>query len=339
MAQENNTSVSLQLSGIPDDLQPQMIEDVKYLIAYFVQLSKQAERPYPLTRVVITDTFEDEVNQVLLAHSGHEGYEAGRNGVHAMGKTMWVPISSDRIGFCVILDARLFCQYGLRHPLSLGPFMHEMMHVVFNTGHLLRNGVNAFKNPPFTKESLVQRSATSLIDEFDVDCWVDDLLVAEGFLARFGFDHCSDMTLHNIYESVEVDWPAHAVECLSNMPVAVEGKVSAYMEGESSIEELLDSVYGIVKDVLTVLSHTAAIYREDVNWPAVEQPISETSGSRRFLKEHLHTLLAGLRDTDQKLESRIEAITPAIDAILVNCGLTLETQGEGIYVGVKTPAR
>lgn len=339
MTEENNASLSLQLSGIPDDLQSQMVEDIKYLIAYFVQLSEQAKRPYRLTRLVFTDTFQDEVNQVLLAHSDHEGYEAGRNGVHAMGKTMWIPITPDEVGFCVILDARLFCQYGLRHPLALATFVHELMHVFFETGHLLREGVDAFKAPPFTKESLIQRSATSLIDEFDVDCWVDDLLMADGFLARFGFDDCPGMTLRTVYETVEVDWPAHAVACFSDMPAAIEEKVNAYLEGKVSIEVLLDDVYGIVKDVLTVLSHAAAVYRKDEHWPDAEHTISATSGSRRFLKQHLHTILAGLRDNDENLQARIEAVTPAIDGILMNCGLTLETQDEGIYVGVKPPAR
>lgn len=332
-------SLSLQLSGIPDDLQRQMVEDIKYVIACFAQISKRAKRSYPLTRVAFTDTFQDEVNRTLSAHSGHEGYKAGRNGVHAMGKTMWVPIAPDGIGFCVILDARLFCQNGLRHPLSLAIFMHELMHVHFNAGHLLRNGVDAFKAPPFTKESLIQRSATSLIDEFDVDCWVDHLLMAEGFVSRFGFEDCSEITLRKAYESIEVDWPTHLIECLSDMPAAVEQKVNAYLENKVSIEALLDDVYGLVKDVLTVLTHTAAIYRSDEHWVAIEQAVEETSGARRLMKSNLPTILAELRTRDQNLEDRIQAIARAVDDVLVNCGLTLETQGEGIYVGVKPPAQ
>ena len=81
------------------------------------------------------------------------------------------------------------------------------------------------------------------------------------------------------------------------------------------------------------------MYLGTTRWPGIMRGIRETEASRRFLKEHLDTILGQFSRADLPLEETIRVLSLAIEAIFRNCGLTFRTVPEGLYIAVGPPSR
>ena len=75
------------------------------------------------------------------------------------------------------------------------------------------------------------------------------------------------------------------------------------------------------------------------SWPRVLERIKETETSKRFLKEHLDTILGHLEDTRMASEESIQAVANALEGIFRNCGLGFKTLQGGLYITVQSPSR
>jgi len=104
------------------------------------------------------------------------------------------------------------------------------------------------------------------------------------------------------------------------------------------IDDLAMSVIPFVRDLLRLLSHTAARYMGDDLWPDIVERVKETVASQRFLKEHLDIILARLDDAQSPLEESVRVVGQAVEGIYHNCGLGFRTVPEGVYISVSEPS-
>ena len=61
--------------------------------------------PYMLKVVRVTNSFQDDVNQLLQERVGPTGYVAARDNAHAIGRTSWFRSPNGDIGFEIAIDA------------------------------------------------------------------------------------------------------------------------------------------------------------------------------------------------------------------------------------------
>ena len=96
-----------------------------------------------------------------------------RKNAHAIGKTLWMRSEQGDIGFTVIIDAKQIGPWSLNNPLCLTTVLHELIHVFYEERHLKRLGEEEYVAVANTSERLLDGLATSLLDEFVVDRFVD----------------------------------------------------------------------------------------------------------------------------------------------------------------------
>ncbi len=173
-----------------------------------------------------------------------------------------------------------------------------------------------------------------LLDEFDVDRLVDDLV---GGLAKK--DDGQPWSLRELDEAQGVDWVQGLLNGLHQMPRSIEEKVWQFRIRQMGVDDLTTAVIPHIRDLIRLLSHTASRYMGTELWPNIVEQIKETDASQRFFKEHLDTILGQLDDAQLPFEESVQIVAHAVEGIFHNCGLSFQTVPEGVYISVDTPSR
>ena len=112
------------------------------------------------------------------------------------------------------------------------------------------------------------------------------------------------------------------------MPSVIDVKIRAYQTGNIALDDLAEPVIPYVKDLLTLMSHTIAIYDRSDQWPAILDLIRSTEGGRRFLRQNLDIITNQLSNREGSVSDSKTAVAAAVEDIFVHCGLGFQTVGE-----------
>ena len=323
----------IEVPGIPPELQSTAKEDICRLLDAIMRVADKQGVQFLLDRVRITDRFEDDVNRLLNERSGLTGYVAARRNAHAIGKTLWTRSEQGDLSFVVIIDASQIGPWALSNSRCLITVLHELIHVLREERHLERLGEEEYTANGDTREQWLDGWACLLLDEFDVDRLVD---VIVGGLAKK--EDGQPWSLRELDEAQGLDWVHGLLESLGRLPQFVDEEVWQYRTRQMGIDDLAMSVIPYIKDLLRLLSHTAARYMGTDLWPDIVERIKETDASKRFVREHLDTILAHFDDAQSPLEESIQAVGQAVEGIFHNCGLGFRTDPQGVYISVSEPS-
>lgn len=324
---------TIEVPGIPPELQATAKEDIGSLLDAITRIADKQGMQFLLDRVRVTDRFEDDVNELLSERSGFTGYVAARRNAHAIAKTLWSRSEQGDLGFAVIVDASQIGPWTLSNSRCLITVLHELIHVLREERHLERLGEEEYTAGRDTRERWLDGWGCLLLDEFDVDRMVDAIV---GGLARK--EDGQPWSLRELDEAQGLDWVHGLLDTLGRLPGFVDEEVWKYRSRQMGIDDLALSVIPFVRDLLRLLSHTAARYLGDDLWPDIVERVKETEASQRFLKEHLDTILAQLDDAQSPLEESVQVVGQAVEGIYHNCGLGFRTVPEGVYISVSEPS-
>ena len=323
----------IEVPGLPAELQSTAKEDIGRLLDAITRVADKQGMKFLLDKVRITDRFEDDVNQLLNERSGLTGYVAARRNAHAIGKTLWTRSQQGVLGFVVIIDASQVGPWALNNARCLITVLHELIHVLREECHLERLGEEEYTADGDTRERRLDGWACLLLDEFYVDRLVD---VMDGGLASK--EDGQPWSLRELDEAQGLDWVQGLLDTLNRLPRFVDEEVWKYRTRQMGIDDLAMSVIPYIKDLLILLSHTAARYLGTDLWPGIAERVKETDASQRFLKEHLDTILAHFDDAQSPLEESLQTVGQAVEGIFHNCGLGFRTVPEGVYISVSEPS-
>ena len=324
---------SVEVPGLDIAEQPTAAADIKTLANGVAGAADKMGIPFLLQRIRLTGRFEDDVNQLLKERSGIVGYTAERDNAHAVAKTLWTRSPQGDFGIVVFVNAKVLGPWSLTNPRCLVTVLHELSHVIYEAFHLKRVGEEEYTAAGETRERCLDRWASLLLDEFDVDRLVDRIV--QGVATN---SDGQPWSLRELEEAQGVDWVRGLLERLGNLPEFVDANVWQYQTRQMTIGDLYTRVVTFVKDILTLVSHTAAMYLGTESWPEILQKIKNTQASQRFFKEHLDAFLGQLDSEEASYEDSLRIVEQAIEGIFRNCGLSFETTTEGIYVAVNTPS-
>ena len=323
----------IEVPGIPQELRSTAKEDIGRLLDAITRVADKQGMQFLLDKVRVTDRFEDDVNRLLNERSGFTGYVAARRNAHAIAKTLWAHSEQGDIGFVVIVDAGQIGQWALNNSRCLTTVLHELIHVLREERHLERLGEEEYTADGDTRERWLDGWACLLLDEFDVDRLVDVIL---GVVASK--EDGQPLSLRELDEAQGLDWVHGLLDTLNRLPRFVDEEAWKYRTRQKGIDDLAMSVIPYIKDLLRLLSHTAARYMGTDAWQVIVERIRETDASQRFLKEHLDTILAHFDDDQSPLEESIQAVGQAAEGIYRNCGLGFRTVPEGVHISVSEPS-
>ena len=331
----NNISpgYNIEVPGLPPELQPTAKEDIGRLLDIVKGVADKQGMQFLLDGVCITDQFEDDVNRLLNERSGLTGYVAARRYAHAIGKTLWTRSKQGGLRFVVIIDARQIGPWALSNARCLITVLHELIHVLREELHLERLGEEEYTSNGDTRERWLDSWACLLLDEFDVDRIVDVML---GGLATK--EDGQPWSLRELDEAHGLDWVNGLLDALNRLPPFVDEELYRFRTRRIGIDDLAMSTIPCIKDLLRLLSHTAARYMGTDLWPDIVERIEETDASQRFLKEHLDTILTHLDNAPSPLEESLQIVGQAVEGIFHNCGLGFQTVHEGVYISVSEPS-
>ena len=324
---------NIEVPGIPPELQSTAKEDIGRLLDAITRIADKQGLQFLLDKVRITGRFEDDVNQLLNERSGHTGYVAVRRNVQAIGKTLWTRSEQGDLGFVVIIDASQIGPWALNNARCLTTVLHELIHVLQEERHLERLGKEEYTTAADTRERWLDDWACLLLDEFDVDRLVD---VMVGGLATK--EDGQPWSLRELDEAQGLDWLQGLLGSLNRLPQFVDEEVWKFRTWQMGIDDLAMSVIPYIKDLLRLLSHTSARYMGTDLWSDIVGRIKETDASRRFLKDHLDTILVHFDDAQSSPEESVQAVGLAVEGIFQNCGLGFRTVAEGVYIAVREPS-
>ena len=326
-------SIVIDVPGIPAELRSCAEKEIRKLAEAIASKAEGSGSQFLLRRVLVTTTYEDDVNRIRAERLDNAKYIAVRSSVHAIGTTLWTRSQQGDIGFVVVVDATQIGEWSLNNPRCLVTVLHELVHVVFESDRLARAGDNEYVAPNDTKELILSGWANKILDEFDVDREVS------GIVRLFTKADGQPWSLPELEEATGVDWIQSLLNSLDRIPKLIDGKVGQYRTRRIEIDDLERDVIPQIQDLLILLCHAAAIYEGTSNWSEALRRVRETESGQRFFKEHLDIILDQLESTDVTLASSVETISGAIDGILRNCGLSLATVEQGLYIGVDAPSR
>lgn len=104
------------------------------------------------------------------------------------------------------------------------------------------------------------------------------------------------------------------------------------------IDGLAISVIPYIRDVLRLLSHTAARYIETDRWLGIVERFKETDASDLFLRGHIDIILAHFDDARLPLEESIQIVGQAVQGIFDCHGIGFRTIPERVYISVREPS-
>lgn len=324
---------SIELPGVAEEERPLVQENVEKLVEIVAAVAKARGRRFLLKGVRLTNTLEDDAKELKGQTSSYGDYTATRELVHAVGKTLCIQSQDEGIGFAVLVDSNGFATLENTNPGFLTTILHELVHVIFEGEHLESLGQEEFLAPIVTSEQVLRGWAKSILDEFDVDQYVD--VIVEMCAKN---DKGEPLSLLELERAKDIDWAEGTLSALHKVPHLVDSNVGKYKTGQMSLDEFLATVMPCIKDLLILITHTASIYRESASWKGIVEEIRATEAYRRFLNEHLDNILGQLNAEQTRYKTALAVVMSSVEKILENCGLTLKTCPQGLYVGVTWPA-
>ncbi len=333
MSRLANSSYSVEVPGLPADEQPVADADIRRLAEMFEALTDKFQAPFLLELVRVTNDFEHDVNRLLAHERGFSGYRAVRSDVQAYGKTLWTRSRRGEIRFVVLIDANVIGPWGMHNPLCLTTVLHELGHTFLESRHLTRLGEDEYATVADSRERWLDRWASRLLDEFDVDVLVD-IFVRQLATKEDG----QPWSLRELDEAQGVSWADSLLAGLRTMPETIDENVWQYRTRGMDIDALATEVIPHVNDLLVLLSHTASRYLENEQWDEIVGRIKETDASVRFFKANLDVILEQFGDSRHPLDASIQMLSDAIEGIFRCCGLTFRTVPEGVWIGVDAPS-
>ena len=261
-------------------------------------------------------------------------YRSVRSDVRAVGTTQKVVLPKGDVQFVVIIDASQMDTCDLTSPRFVATLYHELVHVRINSSRLVSEGEGETVRNPWSREAWLDGCAETILDEYDVDREVDAFI---GSVCKN--PDGSDCSLWELEEAYLMDWVGGLVNGLNRMPSVIDDDIRAYQAGRITIDALAEKIIPYVKDLLTLMSHTVAIYHKSDRWPEILDLIRSTEGSRRFLRQNLDIIINQLSDLECSVVDAKTAIVAAVEDIFAHCGLGFQTVDEGVYISVQAPAK
>ena len=320
----------VDVTGIPEEFRPRAEEDIRRVASIAAAFAERLELPFLLHEARLTRRFEDDVNEFSLRKYGVSGsYSARRDNVQAFGKTIWVHSQEGSIRFVVLVDADFVSPWSLNNPWCLVGLLHEFGHVVLEARTIRRLGKERYAEIENTRERYLDDLSTSLIDEYQVDLFVD--AIVRVFCKKADGEPWS---LRELEEARGLDWVGTHMAALKEMPHRIDDIVRNYRFGNANLEEMFKRVHTIVKDLLILFSHTCAMYFGTDSWPGIIEEFEKTEASQRFLADNLNKILDALVNSELPFEAAVQTVAHAIENIYRRCGLTFENTSEGMYIAV-----
>ena len=286
-----------------------------------------------LKLVLVTDSFQDEVNRFLQERAGPSGYVARRENVQAIARTLWVRSDEGVLSFVIVIDANQGNPWSPENPQCLITVLHELLHVPQEVRRLEMLGEEEYTAGNDTAERMLNRNANLLIDEFDVDRIVDALLP---LYAKDG--NGQPLSLRDLMEAGGEDWVQSLLDGLDRMPQIIDERMHLVLSRKEDVQYLADRMIPYVFDLLIQVSHTVSLYMGTDLWVGIMDSIRKTGASERFLKEHLTSILGRLDDGQAPLADSVQVVANALEGIYQNCGLTFPKCSEGLYIVPRTPS-
>ena len=328
------TNCKISVAGVGDNSRAKTIADIEQLVNISEKLAYRLSQPFKLAEIIVTDRFQEAVNQLELETGPSGEYSSIRSDVRAVGTTRKVVLPGGDAQFVVIIDASQMDACDSTSPRFVATLYHELVHVRFNSSRVAHEREDETVINPWSREAWLNGCAKTVLDEYDVDRQVDVFLrsvckKSDG----------SDWTLRELEEAYQMDWVGGLVNGLDRMPSVIDTKIYAYQTGHIAIDDLAEYVIPYVKDLLTLMSHTIAIYDRSDQWPAILDLIRSTEGGRRFLRQNLDIIINQLSNRECSVSDAKTAIATAVENIFVHCGLGFQTVDEGVYISVQAPAK
>ncbi len=326
------TNHKISVAGVAEDARAKTIADIEQLLALSRNVARGLSQPFNLAEIIVTDQFQEMVNRVEREGGVGGDYRSLRSDVRAIATTRKVELPCGGVQFVVIIDASQMDACDLTSPRFAATLYHELVHVRINSSRLVTEGET--ERNPWSREAWLDGCAKTILDEYDVDREVDAFI---GSVCKS--PDGSDCSLWELEEAYLMDWVGGLVNGLNRMPSVIDDDVRAYQVGSITIDALAEKLIPYVKDLLTLLSHTIAIYHKSDRWPEILDLIRSTEGSRRFLRQNLDIIINQLGDLERSVFDAKTVIVAAVEDIFHHCGLGFQTVDEGVYISVETPAR
>ena len=329
---ERNCKISV--AGVAEDSRAKTFADIEQLLTVSEKVARSLSQPLKLTEIIVTDKFQETVNQLEQEMGAGGEYSSVRTDVRALGTTRKAELPDGDTQFIVIIDASQMEACDLTCPRFIATLYHELIHVRINSSRLVNEREDETVRDPWSREACLDSCAETILDEYDVDCEVDDFM---GSVCKK--PDGSDWSLWELEEAYRVDWVGGLVNGLNRMPSVIEYETRAYQAGRITIDALANRIIPYVKDLLTLTSHTVAIYRGSDRWPEILDLIRSTEGGGRFLRQNLDVIINQLSNLECSVSDARTAIAAAVEDIFANCGLGFQTVDEGVYISVQMPAK
>lgn len=322
----------VDVSGLPAQFQSTAEKDIRVLATLVTAEAEKLELPFLLNEIKFTKQFSEEVNS-LTRNEGHSPeYTACRDNVLAYGMTIQANTKQDVSGFIVLIDANIIDRWNLGDPWCLVAVLHEFGHVVFRSRSLKKLGKDNTTEFEFSKEREFDKLAILLMEEYDVDRFLDMLV---GMYCKK--DNGEPFSLRELEHVKEVKWIEALVLGLENMPQKIDSAVLKYEEKGISLQSLDRMVVSYVVDLLVLLSHISAMYMKCDTWPDIISRLTKTEAARRFFGNYIETIPDALRNPEYAFDTSVRILAQASEEIIRRCGLTFENAPKGMRIRVSRP--
>ena len=329
---ESNYKISV--AGVAEDSRARTIADIEQLLTVSEKVARGLTQPFKLAEIIVTDRFQETVNQLEQETGAGGEYRSVRSDVRAVGTTQKVVLPEGDIQFVVIIDTSQMDACDLTSPRFVATLYHELVHVRINSSRVANEREDETVRNPWSREAWLDSCAETVLDEYDVDREVDAFI---GSVCKK--PDGSDWSLWELEEAYLMDWVGGLVNGLNRMPSVIDDDICAYQVGRIAIDDLAEQVIPYVKDLLTLMSHTIAIYRTSDRWPEILDLIRSTEGGRRFLRQNLDIIINQLSNLECSVSDAKTAIAAAVEDIFAHCGLGFQTVDERVYISVQAPAK
>ena len=326
--------LTIELPGVPVEIRSRVEEQIRFIVERIATVLEQKTFPSMPTLILVSDSFQDDVNRYLRERAGPSGYVAQRESVHAIARTLWVRSDEGMLRFVIVIDAKQGNPWSPENLQCLITVLHEILHVPQEVRRLEMLGEEEYTAGNDTAQRMLNRNANLLIDEYDVDRRVDALLrlfVTDG--------NGQPLSLRELKEDEGEDWAQALLDSLDRMPQVVDESVNQVLSGQKGVQYLADTVIPYVFDLLVQVSHTAALYMGTDRWDRIMDSIGKTEASERFLKQHLASILSRLADGQAALADSVHVVANAMEGIYENCGLHFPEYSGGLYIDPSPPSR
>ena len=328
------TNCKISVAGVVEKSRAKTIAAIEQLVNISEKVAYGLSQPFELAEIIVTDRFQQAVNQLELEKDDSGEYSSLRSDVRAVGTTRKVVLPGGDIQFVVIIDASQMDACDFTSPRFVATLYHELVHVRFNSCDVANEREDETVINPWSREAWLNGCAKTVVDEYDVDRQVDVFLRSACKKSDGSY-----WTLTELEEAYQMDWVGGLVRGLNGMPSVIDVKIRAYQTGNIALDDLAEQVIPYVKDLLTLMSHTIAIYDRSDQWPAILDRIRSTEGGRRFLRQNLDIIINQLSNREGSVSDSKTAVAAAVEDIFVHCGLGFQTVGEGVYISVRAPAK